>query len=85
MQDFEFECAGLSDKNQLIFLVDDFQYGKCSYAIQETVTENGIDVDVDFLHETDKEVPEKRQEEIVSAIVLSILETASEEEIIENV
>jgi len=87
MQDFEFQCAGLSDKNQLIFLVDDYQHGKCSYAIKETVVEDGIDVEVDFLHETDKEVPDDRQKEIVAAIILSIIETSTEEdaEIVETV
>lgn len=80
MEDFEFVCAGISEDEQLIFLVDDYKYGNCSYAIKETLTDDGIDVEVDFLHETNKEVPEERQKEIVSSIVYSILETAKETE-----
>lgn len=74
MQDFEYEFAGLSETGQLIYMVDDHQYGICSYAIAETVTDEGFNVELDFLHEQDLEVPDERKTEIVTAILMEIVE-----------
>jgi hypothetical protein len=79
--DLEFKIIGLSDEDQIIVLVDDHQYGACSYAIKEreqSGIEGGVQIDCDFLQAEDTPpVPKERQDAVVRAIFASLMDVES--------
>jgi hypothetical protein len=65
--DFDFQIAGTNKDNNIMVLVDDYQYGKSCYIIEDIDEKNKVQYSM--VKTFVENIPEHRQDRIVTAIL----------------
>jgi len=71
--DFSFVIHGISEKDQIIVLVDDHIYGSCSYALKEYVADGTVAISADIITTNDVKIPPERQKTLIEAFLFELI------------
>ncbi|MDD4242806.1 MAG: hypothetical protein PHG08_00705 [Bacilli bacterium] len=75
-QNFDFQIAGITSDNRIMILVDDHLYSKCAYLIKDIDENNKVDYEI--IKTKVENIPQERQEKILTAILAKIIEESAE-------